>query len=100
MDMSFVQRFSVEHGKLVHGKVHGLECHLLRDRAQAEERGDGGKVLNKKAKQGWRFAADAAMFTDENAGSEDCKHTSGGVSLATGNVTKKKEHSRLLLEMR
>ena len=43
------------------------------------------ETFNKEAKQGWRFAADAALFTDENAGSEDCKHTSGGVPLAIGN---------------
>ena len=33
----------------------------------------------RKAKEGWRFAADAARITDENAGTEDRKHTSGGV---------------------
>ena len=33
--------------------------------------------FNKEAKQGWRFAADAARMTDETAGSEDRKHTSG-----------------------
>ena len=33
--------------------------------------------FNKEAKQGWRFAADAARMTDEIAGSEDRKHTSG-----------------------
>ena len=67
-----------------------------------KERGDGGKVLNKEAKQGWRFCSQTQQhsFTDENAGSEDCKHTSGGVSLAIGNVTEKKERSRLLLDMR
>ena len=35
--------------------------------------------FNREAKQGWRFAADAARITDENASSEDRKHTSGGV---------------------
>ena len=38
--------------------------------------------FNKKAKEGWRFAADAARITDENAGTEDRKHTSGGVFVA------------------
>ena len=33
--------------------------------------------FNREAKEGWRFAADAARMTDENAGTEDCKHTSG-----------------------
>ena len=35
--------------------------------------------FNREAKEGWRFAADAARITDETAGSEDQKHTSGGV---------------------
>ena len=33
--------------------------------------------FNKKAKQGWPFAADAPVHTNESAGSVDCKHTSG-----------------------
>ena len=35
--------------------------------------------FTQKAKQGWRFAADAAIITDENASSEDRKNTSVGV---------------------
>ena len=38
--------------------------------------------FNEEAKQGWRFAADAARITDEKAGSEDRKHTPGGVFVA------------------
>ena len=38
--------------------------------------------FNKEAKQGWRFTADAARITNENAGSEDRTRTSGGVSVA------------------
>ena len=38
--------------------------------------------FNREAKEGWRFAADAARITDENAGTEECKHTSGGVFVA------------------
>ena len=34
--------------------------------------------FNKEVKQGWRFAADAASITDDNASSKDCKHASGG----------------------
>ena len=37
-----------------------------------------------EAKQGWRFAADAARITDENASSEGRMHTSGGVFVAGG----------------
>ena len=35
--------------------------------------------FNKETKQGWRLAADAARITEDSAGSEECKHTSGGV---------------------
>ena len=38
--------------------------------------------FNNEVKQGWVFTADAARITDENASSEDCKHTSGGVCVA------------------
>ena len=37
--------------------------------------------FNTEAKEG-RFAADAARITDDRAGSEDEKHTSGGVFVA------------------
>ena len=47
-----------------------------RRRAETEEQ------FNKEAKQGWRLAADSARISDENAGSEDRKHTSGGVIVA------------------
>ena len=38
--------------------------------------------FNKEAKEGWRFAVDAARNTYETAGSKDRKHTSGGVFVA------------------
>ena len=38
--------------------------------------------FNREAKEGWRFAASAARITDETAGDEDRKHTSGGVLVA------------------
>ena len=38
--------------------------------------------FNREEKEGWRFAADAARTTDERVGSEDQKHTSGGVFVA------------------
>ena len=38
--------------------------------------------FNKEAMQGWRLPADAARITDDNASSEDRKHTSGGVFVA------------------
>ena len=56
--------------------------HCFRNRAQDEKRRE--EPFNKEAKQGWRFAADAERITDENAGSEDRKHTSGGVFVTVG----------------
>ena len=38
--------------------------------------------FNRESKEGWKFAADAARITGEKAGSEDRKHTSGGVFIA------------------
>ena len=38
--------------------------------------------FNREAKEGWRFAADAARITEETACSEDRKHTPGGVFVA------------------
>ena len=38
--------------------------------------------FNNEAKEGWRSAAGAAKITDERAGSDDKKHTSGGVFVA------------------
>ena len=38
--------------------------------------------INREAKEGLRYAADAARITDERASSEDRKHKSGGVFIA------------------
>ena len=38
--------------------------------------------FNREAKEGWRFAADAARITDERASGEDGKHMSGGFFVA------------------
>ena len=43
---------------------------------------DMEEEFNREAKEGLRFAADAARITDERASSEDRKHTSGGVFVA------------------
>ena len=40
--------------------------------------------FNKEVKEGWRFAASAARITEETAGDEERKHTSGGVFVAIG----------------
>ena len=52
----------------------GIE-HILRKKEMEEQ-------FNKEAKEGWRFAADAAIATDERASIEDQKHASGGVLVA------------------
>ena len=52
----------------------GIE-HRLRKKEMEDQ-------FNKEAKEGWRFAANAARITDEPTGSEDRRHTSGGVFLA------------------
>ena len=52
----------------------GIE-HRFRKEAMEEQ-------FNREAKEEWRLAADAARITDDTAGSEDRKHTSGGVFVA------------------
>ena len=52
----------------------GME-HRLRKQEMEE-------TFNKEAKEGWRFAANAAKITEETTGSEDRKHTSGAVFVA------------------
>ena len=52
----------------------GIEHRLRKEEVEEQ--------FNKEAKEGWRFAADAARITDERAGDEDRKHTSGGVFVA------------------
>ena len=52
----------------------GIEQRLVKE--EMEEK------FNREAKEGWRFAADAARITDERANSDDRKHTSGGVFFA------------------
>ena len=52
----------------------GIE-HKLRKEDMKEQ-------FNRKAKEGWRFAADAARIADERATVEDRTHTSGGVCVA------------------
>ena len=52
-----------------------------------ERKEETEEQLDKVAKEGWRFAADAAGITDERADNEDQTHTSGGVFVAVnGNL--------------
>ena len=68
----------MEHREDVHEETMVLLI-VLWSGAKIEE-GGIEEQFNKEAKDGWRFSADAARITDENAGTEDRKHTSGGVS--------------------
>ena len=52
----------------------GIE-HKLRKEEMEEQ-------FNREAREGWRFAASAARITEEMAGDEDRKNTSGGVFVA------------------
>ena len=70
----------MEHRTEVREKTHRKVRYLLWNRAQIEERGNGGTVQQRG--QGWRFAASAARITEETTGSEDCKHTSRGLWVA------------------
>ena len=54
------------------GIFFGIE-HRLRKEEMEEQ-------FSKEAKEGWIFAASAARITEETAGDEDRKHTSGGAS--------------------
>ena len=54
--------------------VFGIEHRLSKEEMEEQ--------FKREAKEGWRFAADAARITHETAGSEDRKHTSGGVFIA------------------
>ena len=58
---------------------------------------DVEEQFNNDSKQEWKFAAGAARITDEEASSEDRKHTSGGVFVAVdsnlGAVVDKEEGS-------
>ena len=51
----------------------GMERRLVREEMEEQ--------FDKEAKEGWRFAADAARITNERAGTEEKKHTSGGLFL-------------------
>ena len=73
--MYLIQWFGSEHREEAHEKEPKCLGHFLRNRAQNKKRRRGGAV-QQRSKQGWRFAADAARITDENASSDDRKHTS------------------------
>ena len=70
IEVRIAEWFGLEHRKEVYEKIQRhLRC------LQWEQ-------FNREAKEGWRLAASAARITEEMAGDEDRKHTSGGVFLA------------------
>ena len=105
IEVHFAKWIGLEHRKKVHGKIQStfdiffrIE-HRLRKEEMEEQ-------FNREAKEGWRFAADAARITYETAGSEDRKHTLNGVFVAVdsnlGAVVgeRKEEQLRLSQEMK
>ena len=66
---------------------HRGKCEIFFGIEHRLEKEEMEEQFNSEAKEGWRFAADAARITDERASSEDRKHTSGGVFIAVdGNL--------------
>ena len=55
------------------------KCDILFGNEHRLRKEEMEEQFNREAKEGWRFAASAARITDEMAGDEDRKHTSGGV---------------------
>ena len=85
--MYLAQWIGLEYREKVHEKIQKGKCDIffgIEHRLRKEEMEE---QFNKEAKEGWRFAADAARITDETAGSEDRKHTSGGVFLWQSTAT-------------
>ena len=83
----FAQWIGLEHREKVHELIQRKVRYLLWCRAQKEEGGNGGAVQQR----GKGRMADAARITDERAGSEDRKHTSGGVFVAVDNLWERKK---------
>ena len=81
-------------------EVHLVEWIGMEHRKERKE--EMVEQFNREAKEGWRFAADAARVTDESASSEDRTHTLGGVFVAVdsnlGAVVGEKEPSQGMKE--
>ena len=81
-----------------------MERYKARMTSFSGSRDDIEERFNKEVQQGWRFAADAPSLSDKNAGSVDCKCTSGGVSLIEivfgAVVDKKRSVHVVFLDMR
>ena len=70
--------WTTEKREEVHEKVQGIfDIFFGVEHKMSKEEME--EQFTKEAKQGWRFAADTAIITDENASSEDRKNTSVGV---------------------
>ena len=55
------------------------KCDVFFGREHRLRKEEMEEQFNREAKEGWRFAASGARITEEMAGDEDGKHTSGGV---------------------
>ena len=62
-------------------RIYKGKCDIFVAIGQRLRKEEMEEQFNREAKEGWRFAADARN-SDETAGSEDRKHTSGGVFTA------------------
>ena len=80
--MHLAKWIGLEHRKEEYEKIQRKVRYFLWNRAQTEE---VEEQFNKEAKKGWRFVVGAARIAQETTGSEDCKHTSGGVFVAIDN---------------
>ena len=58
------------------------KCDVFSDNEHRSRKEEMEEQFDKEAKEGWRFAASAARISEETAGDEDRKHTSGGVFVA------------------
>ena len=63
----------MEYREEVHMRRYKRKCDIFFGIEHRLTKGDMEEQFNKEAKEGWRFAAEAARITDERAGSEDQK---------------------------
>ena len=63
----------MEYREEVHMRRYKRKCDIFFGIGHRLTKGDMEEQFNKEAKEGWRFAVEAARITDERAGSEDPK---------------------------
>ena len=97
--MYFAQRFSVEHGKDVYVEWYNgtYDIFFEESRTGLGERRWKKRSVKRRSKDGGLQQTQQNSFTDEHAGGDDCKLTSGGISLAIEGCGRSKEPSSLFL---